>query len=144
VRECYRETPCSCPSPATYNETLYVEINGFTDEYNLGISPSEVNGIYVAENVRGLGCDYWKYPFGAVQPGAISFQTYPFSTTSFGFQTLRYYIWYGMFRMSVTGVSYTCGTGTMATVTVPISLWYIYEFGSQDLNAGTITIRVFK
>jgi hypothetical protein len=142
VRECYQEaSPCSCPS-GPFNEELYVEVSGFTDEYNLGIDPDQVNGTYVAE--RFLWCDFWVFEHGVFYPGALSFTTPPLRTTNFGYQRLRYYVLWGFFPMTTTGVNYQCGTGDMATVTVDISLWFIYEFGSSDLNAGTITVRVFK
>lgn len=144
VRECYEAaSPCSCPS-GPFNEELYVEVSGFTDEYNLGIDPNEVNGTYVAERWP-FWCDTWQFEHGIVRsPGSLQFITPPLRTTNFGYQRLRYYVLYGFFPMTTTGVSYQCGTGDMATVTVDISLWWIYEFGSTDLNAGTITVRVFK
>ena len=143
VRECYEDSnPCSCDGDP-FNDELYVEISGFTDPYGLGIPPEEVNGTYVAERFSNT-CDQWKYAHGVIGLGYSVFHSQPFFTI-YGTHSLRIYsINYGQIPLADYGVSYQCGTGTMGTLTSYISLWYTYEFGSQDINAGTITIRVFK
>ena len=151
VRECYEQSsPCSCPSPDSYNDVLYVEVSGFTDPYSLGIPLSEVNGTYVAERFPNQ-CDYWLFGFGVIRTytgtaGGVDVTSLARWTTQYGTGVLRVYqLEDNMLELANTGASYRCGNGTMGTVTTDISFWAVVDGDVQaDPNAGTITLRVFK
>lgn len=148
VRECYGSNPCldRCVSPDTFNDILYIEVTGFTDEYGLGIAPEDVNGTYVAER---WDCDSWISCFGVLSAsgsvGRLLIGTCARYSTSAGTGPLRRYTLEGVGTpLSNTGVNYQCGSGDMGSLTTEIGLWKVsIPWVTSDANAGTVSIRVY-